>query len=119
MRVQVLMGSRRLLPYRRQILAEALPFDRLGCIDLTHEPPPQDSVDVEAVSGACMLIRRSALDEVGGFDPGFYMHFEDLDLMARLQSAGRSEEHTSELQSRGHLVCRLLLEKKKKKTNQS
>src|SRR5690625_5560882 len=26
--------------------------------------------------------------------------------------AGRSEEHTSELQSRGHLVCRLLLEKK-------
>src|SRR5207253_10255699 len=29
-------------------------------------------------------------------------------------SAGRSEEHTSELQSRGHLVCRLLLEKKKK-----
>src|SRR5207253_10832398 len=29
----------------------------------------------------------------------------------------RSEEHTSELQSRGHLVCRLLLEKKKKKNN--
>src|SRR5437870_10101099 len=29
----------------------------------------------------------------------------------------RSEEHTSELQSRGHLVCRLLLEKKKKKTS--
>src|SRR5207253_7082096 len=28
----------------------------------------------------------------------------------------RSEEHTSELQSRGHLVCRLLLEKKKHKT---
>src|SRR5207253_10139506 len=30
--------------------------------------------------------------------------------------AERSEEHTSELQSRGHLVCRLLLEKKKKTT---
>src|SRR5439155_26276367 len=30
----------------------------------------------------------------------------------------RSEEHTSELQSRGHLVCRLLLEKKKKKTTE-
>src|SRR2546429_2466092 len=29
--------------------------------------------------------------------------------------AGRSEEHTSELQSRLHLVCRLLLEKKKRK----
>src|SRR2546422_1631205 len=31
------------------------------------------------------------------------------------QGLGRSEEHTSELQSRLHLVCRLLLEKKKKK----
>src|SRR5437870_11487340 len=32
----------------------------------------------------------------------------------RRDSERRSEEHTSELQSRGHLVCRLLLEKKKK-----
>src|SRR5207253_4978932 len=32
---------------------------------------------------------------------------------ALILSLGRSEEHTSELQSRGHLVCRLLLEKKK------
>src|SRR5690625_7470873 len=32
---------------------------------------------------------------------------------ALLHAAIRSEEHTSELQSRGHLVCRLLLEKKK------
>src|SRR5687768_17720387 len=32
-------------------------------------------------------------------------------------STTRSEEHTSELQSRLHLVCRLLLEKKKKKNN--
>src|SRR5690554_2274986 len=36
----------------------------------------------------------------------------DLTLVARVR---RSEEHTSELQSRPHLVCRLLLEKKKKK----
>src|SRR5215813_14717028 len=35
-----------------------------------------------------------------------------------LDAARRSEEHTSELQSRPHLVCRLLLEKKKKKTKQ-
>src|SRR5690625_6894260 len=33
--------------------------------------------------------------------------------------AARSEEHTSELQSRGHLVCRLLLEKKNKHTSQA
>src|SRR5690625_5687536 len=35
------------------------------------------------------------------------------DLMTYHVSMERSEEHTSELQSRGHLVCRLLLEKKK------
>src|SRR2546429_2539214 len=35
-------------------------------------------------------------------------------LSAAVQFLGRSEEHTSELQSRLHLVCRLLLEKKKK-----
>src|SRR5690554_7694957 len=33
----------------------------------------------------------------------------------RAKNEGRSEEHTSELQSRPHLVCRLLLEKKKQK----
>src|SRR2546422_4176393 len=49
--------------------------------------------------------RRVGLDE--GHDIGF---------VARMQAAQgfhRSEEHTSELQSRLHLVCRLLLEKKK------
>src|SRR2546422_4032475 len=36
-----------------------------------------------------------------------------------LKNVARSEEHTSELQSRLHLVCRLLLEKKKKTTKQT
>src|SRR2546422_4066428 len=37
------------------------------------------------------------------------------ELLDRRERDSRSEEHTSELQSRLHLVCRLLLEKKKKK----
>src|SRR2546422_6906811 len=37
-------------------------------------------------------------------------------MLRRLVQSARSEEHTSELQSRLHLVCRLLLEKKKKET---
>src|SRR5690625_6530325 len=36
------------------------------------------------------------------------------EVVKKFGSLDRSEEHTSELQSRGHLVCRLLLEKKKK-----
>src|SRR5207253_3439445 len=44
--------------------------------------------------------------------------FLDAENVTKGSSVGvRSEEHTSELQSRGHLVCRLLLEKKKKKKN--
>src|SRR3712207_8908294 len=39
------------------------------------------------------------------------------EILTRLESEGRSEEHTSELQSRQYLVCRLLLEKKKKDVN--
>src|SRR2546422_4230921 len=43
----------------------------------------------------------------------------DPQLVESIQKNGvRSEEHTSELQSRLHLVCRLLLEKKKKKDSQ-
>src|SRR3712207_7700979 len=40
-------------------------------------------------------------------------------LVVDLSGAGRSEEHTSELQSRQYLVCRLLLEKKKHKQKHS
>src|SRR5687768_18305435 len=42
-------------------------------------------------------------------------HGHRLRVRRAAQHPGRSEEHTSELQSRLHLVCRLLLEKKKKK----
>src|SRR2546422_4133706 len=43
------------------------------------------------------------------------IEYRDKSKAVRLADELRSEEHTSELQSRLHLVCRLLLEKKKKK----
>lgn len=45
---------------------------------------------VEATSGACMLVRTSAFREVEGFDEGYRLHAEDLDLMRRLQDQGWS-----------------------------
>src|SRR5687768_18123461 len=45
----------------------------------------------------------------------FYQNFINERALRKAEIVGRSEEHTSELQSRLHLVCRLLLEKKNKK----
>src|SRR2546422_6024927 len=47
----------------------------------------------------------------------FRPNFANTHTVIRAKFGLRSEEHTSELQSRLHLVCRLLLEKKKKKTH--
>src|SRR2546422_3034854 len=47
----------------------------------------------------------------------FGIEADEIEIANPLEIQKRSEEHTSELQSRLHLVCRLLLEKKKKNTN--
>src|SRR5690625_1309231 len=58
--------------------------------------------------------RLAQLDEIWRQMRSSSDMFQELPWFARLRERGpvRSEEHTSELQSRGHLVCRLLLEKK-------
>jgi N-acetylglucosaminyl-diphospho-decaprenol L-rhamnosyltransferase len=42
------------------------------------------------LSGSCMLIRRSAFEQVGGFDPSYFMYCEDMDLCRRFAEAGWS-----------------------------
>lgn len=44
--------------------------------------------DIEVLPGAFMLIRKSILDEIGGFDPRFFMYAEDIDLSYRILQAG-------------------------------
>src|SRR2546422_7173340 len=65
--------------------------------------------------------RRAGAEHAGSRPPGVSAGSlpQPRAVLARVQRAGarRSEEHTSELQSRLHLVCRLLLEKKKNKQN--
>src|SRR5690625_6220107 len=67
-----------------------------------------------ALGGALGTIAVVVRQEIVLFIMGGVFVVETLSVM--IQVAWRSEEHTSELQSRGHLVCRLLLEKKKYST---
>ena len=61
------------------------PWSRAYRNDTDAEPVRRDA---GWLSGACVLVRRSAFEEVGGFDPDFFMYFEDVDLGYRLGKLG-------------------------------
>jgi len=44
--------------------------------------------EIDSGTAACLLVRRSAIDKVGFFDPDFFMYGEDLDLCYRLRAGG-------------------------------
>ena len=49
---------------------------------------PRVARDVDWLSGCALMLRRAAFDDVGGFDPGYWMFVEDVDLGYRLRQAG-------------------------------
>jgi len=52
---------------------------------LHQQPLPEDIVEVEAISGSCMLVRRAAIRDIGMLDEGYFMHCEDLDWCMRFR----------------------------------
>jgi len=54
--------------------------------------------EVDWVSGACMLLPRAAFDAVGGFDEGFPLYAEELDIATRLRDVGWSVLFTPEVE---------------------
>lgn len=108
-------GCRRRLPDPRSALMRVLHLHhpdaegRVAGFDLTGTPLPAGPAPVEAVSGACMLVRRRAFEEIGGWDEGYFLHCEDLDLCMRFKQAGKlvlfvpdvSVTHVQGVSSRG------------------
>jgi N-acetylglucosaminyl-diphospho-decaprenol L-rhamnosyltransferase len=61
------------------------PWTRAYRNDTATDPVRRDA---GWLSGACVLVRRSAFEQLGGFDEGYFMYFEDVDLGYRLGKAG-------------------------------
>ncbi len=61
---------------------------RLAEYEMRDLPRDRPSSGVPIASGCCMLCRGDALGEVGGFDEGFFLYFEDFDLSLRLGQVG-------------------------------
>src|SRR2546429_2739328 len=96
---------------RRPPRSTLFPYTTLFRSSVAHDPPLYRSQGRDGADALDAHQSQLFFLDAGGSDPAGRA------LRAGTLGAGtdRSEEHTSELQSRLHLVCRLLLEKKKKK----
>lgn len=87
-------GCRRYVPTPWRALMRVLRLShignhpRLNSFLLTGEPIPPVPTPVEAISGAFMFVRRSAVEQVGPLDEDYFLHCEDLDWCMRFKQAG-------------------------------
>jgi N-acetylglucosaminyl-diphospho-decaprenol L-rhamnosyltransferase len=75
------------LPDRRALLART--FFGSARRPLVPNPPAGELAAIGQVSGACFVMRRETWEQVGGFDEGYFLWYEDVDLAKRLHDLGR------------------------------
>lgn len=71
-------------------LSATLPPLRRFEIHREGEPPPPYPVDTPTISGACFYMSAADFHVLGGFDEGYFLHVEDVDLCWRARKAGGS-----------------------------
>ena len=89
-------GGRRAVPTPWRSLVRAFGLQRFANrwpklfydFHLHKLPLPDSPIEVEAISGACMLVKREAMEDVGLWDEGYFLHCEDLDWCMRFRQKG-------------------------------
>lgn len=89
-------GGRRAIPTPWRSFVRAFGFHRFAHrwpklffdFYLHQQPLPTQPIEVEAISGACMLVKRAAVTEVGLWDESYFLHCEDLDWCMRFRGNG-------------------------------
>lgn len=85
-------GCRRSIPSPWRALVRVLHLNKLfphhprfQSFVLSQQPLPTKPIEIEGISGACMFVRRTALEIVGKMDEAYFLHCEDLDWFMRFR----------------------------------
>ncbi|RPH52589.1 MAG: glycosyltransferase family 2 protein [Desulfobacteraceae bacterium] len=86
-------GGRRAIPTPWRSFVRAFGLSRMGNLyprlfsdfQLHLQPLPDCPIEIEAVSGSCMMVRHAAMEDVGLLDEGYFLHCEDLDWCMRFR----------------------------------
>jgi len=89
-------GGRRVFPTPRRAVLRAFGLSRFSAFLpkafadflMYKDPLPTHPIAVESISGACMLVKREMVEDVGLWDKKFFLHCEDLDWCMRMRKKG-------------------------------